>query len=332
MSVPCSRSLIRLLLAAVVSAVLLQLPSPVAATIVGGGGIVKKDCLAVFDAPANTPMHRPRYVRCVDGDPSCDADNSANGECTFQVAVCANSTFSSGCSLAGVQSITLDHAADNGDPQFDTEFQALQTRIDNQINPPTAQLDRCTSTTNIHVKLKGPFPHSRCAANSKHLRMVTISTPMGNGRITDVDGLLLICVPSSPTCKPRNLFKTGTFERIEKQVFNQSCALSSCHDSQTHKNNLILESSSAYTELINVTPTNAAAAAAGWKRVTVTAPDTGDPTTSLLFNKVNGSLPAGFGARMPFGRPPLDNNLIDIIQLWIEAGAPQTGWVPGTDQ
>ena len=331
MSTPRSRSFVGLCLAAALAVVGLLGPSPAAATIVGGGGFTSKDCLAVFDAPANTPHNRPRYVRCVDGDPSCDADKSANGECTFQVAVCANSTFSSQCSLAGVQSILIDHSADNGDPQFDTEFQALQTRINNQINPPTTQLDRCTSTTNIHVKLKGPFPQNRCAANSKRIHMVTLSTPMSNGRITDIDGIRLICLPSTPTCKPRDLFD-GTFERIEKQVFDQSCAVSSCHDSQTHKNNLILESSAAYSELINVTPTNPAAAAAGWKRVTVTAPDTGDPATSLLFNKVNGSLPPGFGVRMPFGRPPIDSNLIDIIELWIEAGAPQTGWVPGTDQ
>jgi hypothetical protein len=34
---------------------------------------------------------------------------------------------------------------------------------------------------------------------------------------------------------------------------------------------------------------------------------------------------------MPLGRPPLAANLIEIIRLWILAGAPETGWVPGTD-
>ena len=34
---------------------------------------------------------------------------------------------------------------------------------------------------------------------------------------------------------------------------------------------------------------------------------------------------------MPFGRPKLDQTLIEVVQLWIAAGAPATGWVPGTD-
>jgi hypothetical protein len=33
---------------------------------------------------------------------------------------------------------------------------------------------------------------------------------------------------------------------------------------------------------------------------------------------------------MPFGQPALDDHLVDVIRLWIEAGAPDTGWVPGT--
>jgi hypothetical protein len=94
--------------------------------------------------------------------------------------------------------------------------------------------------------------------------------------------------------------------------------------------NLLLELGAAYANLVDVAPTNAAALAAGWKRVTVLDPTTGDPAASLLFGKLAGP-PPGFGARMPFGRPPLDPHLIDLVELWIAAGAPETGWVPGTD-
>jgi hypothetical protein len=34
---------------------------------------------------------------------------------------------------------------------------------------------------------------------------------------------------------------------------------------------------------------------------------------------------------MPFGGAKLGKYLIDLLELWIEAGAPETGWVPGTD-
>ena len=34
---------------------------------------------------------------------------------------------------------------------------------------------------------------------------------------------------------------------------------------------------------------------------------------------------------MPNSKPKLNASLINVIQLWIDAGAPPTGWVPGTD-
>jgi hypothetical protein len=34
---------------------------------------------------------------------------------------------------------------------------------------------------------------------------------------------------------------------------------------------------------------------------------------------------------MPLDRPKLDKSLIDVITLWVAAGAPAAGWVPGTD-
>ena len=70
--------------------------------------------------------------------------------------------------------------------------------------------------------------------------------------------------------------------------------------------------------------TTPAAAALGWKRID--AGRTPIPTTSFLYHKITGDLPDPLlGARMPFGRPKLDQFLIDIVRLWIEAGAPQTG-------
>jgi hypothetical protein len=49
-------------------------------------------------------------------------------------------------------------------------------------------------------------------------------------------------------------------------------------------------------------------------------------------HKITGDLPSpAYGLRMPRNRPKLDQYLIDLIRLWIEAGAPASGWVPGTD-
>src|SRR5512143_72882 len=103
--------------------------TPCRALTIGGGGTASTDCLAVFQV-SDQVSPRGTKVSCVDGDPSCDADGAINGSCQIPVAVCANSTALSKCTLSGVQSITVQHALDNGDSKFDPEFQALQTRID----------------------------------------------------------------------------------------------------------------------------------------------------------------------------------------------------------
>jgi len=319
--------MLRLPLVALIAG-LAMLAAPAGAVIVGGGGSHATDCLLVFDADANWPPdldRTPKEIRCVDGDP-CDMDGTVNGSCEFAISVCANSTFDPRCTLNGVQTIVVDHAEDNGDPRFDTEFQALQSRIDNNIDPPSTTSDACTTATTMHVRVAGPLPNNACRKATKTIRITTRSIAAGGKVYKDKDRFNLTCEPAPAGCDPR-AFYSGTFDRIQREIFTPTCAVSACHDSQTHQNNLILESGTAYNALINVMPTNGAAAAAGWMRVLP-----GDSSESYLYHKVEGDLPSGaYGARMPFGGPYLDQHLIDIIQLWIDGGAPDMGWVPGTD-
>jgi len=301
----------------------LAVTTPADALIVRGGGSVANDCFLVFDAPANTPPDKPKHVRCTDGD-ACDADGVVNGSCQFAIGVCANSTLVPGCSSNGVQSVTVAHAADNGDRKFDPEFQALQTRIDGTVDPPSTDPDRCTIPTNFHVQVQGPFANNTCASGRKTLKVVTVSLPSGGKVRRDSDRINLTCDPAPQGCDPQ-AFYDGTFDRIQKQIFNQRCATSGCHDSQSHQSNMILETGSAYGNIVGVTPTNPNVPV-DWKRVLP-----GDSTRSFLFHKVNGDLTAGQGSQMPLTGPPLDAHLIDIIRLWIDAGAPDMGWVPGTE-
>lgn len=299
--------------------------------IVGGGGSAGTDCLIVFDAAVNTPAKHPRHVRCTDGDTTCDADGVVDGVCSFAITICANSTFNpERCTLTGADEITVRYALDNGDPKFDPDFQALQQRIDSDIDPPTAALDECTNTTTLRIPIDGPYAANKCGKRRKIIRIDTLSTPQMGRFQTDHDKLKLTCDPAPPTgCDPQVLF-TGTFDRIQRQVFNQSCAVSGCHDSQSFiaSGVLLLEEGAAYGNLVNAQPVKPAAQAQGWKRVTP-----GDPAASFIVHKLAGDFPGGadFGERMPRGRRQLDEHLRDIITLWIAAGAPDTGWVPGTD-
>ncbi len=302
---------------------------PAAAVTIGGGGSPRMDCLAVFQAAANTPPSHPRSIRCTDGDPTCDTDGVVNGVCELAVAVCANSNFSPLCTLAGVQSITIAHARDDGDPRFDPALQALQQRIEGEIDPPTTATGQCTSSTILRVPIRGPYANGVCKPRKAVVDMVALSTVIDGSVYRDVDRLRVRCDPAPDGCSSQALF-TGTFDRIQRQIFNQSCAVSGCHDSQSRTGDLLLEPGAAYTNLVGVAPANLNANAAGWQRVHVLDATSGDPETSLLLQKLLGP-PAGFGARMPFNRQPLDRGLIDVVELWIAAGAPATGWVPGTD-
>jgi len=327
-----------IVVAVLVAAIPLVATMPAAATVVGGGGSSRTDCLTAFDAAVNTPMTKPRSIRCADGSP-CDLDGVVNGVCNFKVAVCANSTFNpSACSLNGVRLVTVEHAADNGDPKFDTQFQALQTRIDSDIGPfPRTTSDVCTTATNFFVPIKGPFKDNKCSKGKKQVRIVSESTvAAGMGTIlVDKDKIDLVCDPPVGGCDPSVIY-ASTYDRVQRQIFNQNCAVSGCHDSNSFMNaaGLLLEASAFPDNLINHTPTNADAAALGWKRIFQIDSMTGDTDQSYILHKVNGDFPAGpgdFGARMPKGRPKLDDTLIDVLTKWIQAGAPDSGWVPGTD-
>lgn len=296
------------------------------ATTVGGGGSKKLDCLATFETSVVLPANQ-RKIICVDGDPACDTDATIDGKCTFDLAVCVNSTFSPVCTQNGVESIFVEHSADNGDPKFDPDFQAIQDRIENELDLPSTEVDDCTDPSFVTVRVQGPFPGNRCRQGKKKVKMSTDSTfDISAGKsFRDKDAIKFICKPAPTGCDPQNLFD-GTFDRIQWQILDQSCAVSACHDSQSFAGGLLLETGASYTSTVNVAPVNFAAGQLGWLRITP-----GDPDTSYLYQKLLGGLDPALGDRMPFGKGKLKSYLRDIIELWILAGAPETGWVPGTD-
>lgn len=315
------------------AAVVVLLGASVAdAIVLGGGGGSRKDCLMVFDAAFNYRPEKPKRYRCTDGDVACDADGVVNGVCAFDLGVCANSTFNpTRCTLAGVKQILVDHAVDNGDPKFDPEFQALQNRINSGIvgpgDPPNYALDVCALPSRFLIPVLGPFAGNVCKRGKKQVKLTAYSDFILGVQSGDRDKMKMECEPAPAGCDPMVLY-AGTFDRIQKQIFDQTCAVSGCHDSQSQQSGLLLEAGAAYANLVDAPPTNPTAAGLGWTRVDAT---NASPDTSYLHHKLTGDLPGGtLGVRMPFGGKALDGLLVDIVRLWIEAGAPEAGWVPGT--
>jgi cytochrome c553 len=111
----------------------------------------------------------------------------------------------------------------------------------------------------------------------------------------------------------------GSFDQIQRTVFDQHCLSAGCHNAQSQAGALNLASGASYDQLVNVTPNNPVAQGSGLLRVQPL-----DPSNSFLLVKLTNP-GTGEGTRMPQGMDPLSPSDIANIQQWILAGAPRTG-------
>ena len=117
-----------------------------------------------------------------------------------------------------------------------------------------------------------------------------------------------------------------TFEVIQQRIFSfRGCNVGTCHGPFT-ASNLDLRPGASYAELVDVAADNPVANAAGKKLV---AP--GNAAASFLSQKLRGTIdtPGGEGERMPLVGGALPAEELDLIDAWINAGAPQGEEVPG---
>ncbi len=116
-------------------------------------------------------------VDCRDGDSSCDADGRQDGQCTFDVSVCAARSDPEvpGCAASEMPSI-----------------KHLSARLH---APPSAAAPECGETTSLHLALA----HRRHGVRpSRRLRLRM--TSLTGGR-KDVHRLRLRCVPAASACQ-----------------------------------------------------------------------------------------------------------------------------------
>ena len=290
--------------------------------IFAGGGPGRTDCLTVFDLPAASQIVARRLV-CEDGDPACDSDGEINGQCVFSIGLCLNYSGSSRCDRTGVRWITVADAEDDGSREFDPDFQALQLQADAFFDFPEESVDRCMPRSPVIVPVDGPRRGGSCRTGRKTVRVQSRSTYQSGQSVLDRDRLRLSCRPAPQGCDEK-LFFTSSFDRIQRQIFNQSCAVGGCHDSESASTagGLLLEMGASYPGLVDVPPFNGAARAGGLLLV-----DTGDPENSFVLHKLEGTLAPGFGRRMPADGPRIAGHLRALIREWIASGAPEDGWL-----
>lgn len=113
-------------------------------------------------------------------------------------------------------------------------------------------------------------------------------------------------------------FDSG-FAAIQKLIFeNKGCTAAACHGA-AKVGGLDLRAEHSYESLVDARATGSAGA-----RVLP-----GSATTSYLYQKLQaatkpGSVEIG-GSPMPIGAPPLTENELEAVRLWIFKGAPKTG-------
>jgi hypothetical protein len=125
-----------------------------------------------------------------------------------------------------------------------------------------------------------------------------------------------------------NLAENSTFDNIQSEILNTSCAVSGCHlseqDGTFPQHGLILAAGKSYENLVNGIPENQTAKEENLKRVLPF-----DAKNSLLYQKLlfetSHKSNKNFGSIMPLGKDMLFEGQIEYIRRWIEAGAPKTG-------
>ena len=116
----------------------------------------------------------------------------------------------------------------------------------------------------------------------------------------------------------------ATFDVIQQRIFSaHGCNVGSCHGPMSAAN-LDLRPGASYTELVGVPADNAVANAAGKKLV-----EPGNAAASFLSQKLRGTIDGSEGSPMPLVGNPLSAMELDLIDAWIDGGAPQTQEVAG---
>jgi hypothetical protein len=168
-----------------------------------GGGSLGTDCLVEYDGVTlNNPASRPRGVVCTDGDPTCDADGTANGSCRFDVTACVNNPDPRfpACTAPNVSTFTVKNRPATS-PSYNPQLAAVQSAVQALI--PTGS-NVCTGVQPISVSLRvrsGVFK-----PNTVKLRSIALSA----AGVKDSDRVKFKCLPS-----PMLSGTASTFSRAE---------------------------------------------------------------------------------------------------------------------
>jgi len=301
---------------------LILLLAPTAAAQAPGGGSKTSDCWTEFGAvtPVNRPSSKPSKIRCIDNDPSCDSDPRV-GVCGFRVQVCANVDDARlpRCSPTDLLDYAVENYQPDENPRHDFDSQALEDAVNASVVPlGPSETDVCSAEVSMTLSL--PVRIKRGSASFKRAKKLLRTWVEGPGAVRDSDKLPMLCLPDRDASPCDDV--TSTFDQIQRHVITPGCGRDTCHNTSQPAHQLSLAPGESHAALVGVAPFNVPASNAGKLRV-----DPGNPDNSFLLDKLQGKLDSFEGERMPFGLRPLKKTHIRLIEDWIAAGAPETGFV-----
>jgi hypothetical protein len=314
--------------------------------LIEGGGNPKTDCVAQFQTGLELnypypPKRRQKWLACIDGDASCDADGAVNGSCSIGVGIClADDEDTPECIPAGMSegSVVIKHKPE------DTDLADLQTQVDQLLasgvpcDNPGAPPGNCFQCTDNQVLVTASLSHKK---GKKKIKLKAVTDPGGpkNKPIKDRDKLKIRCLD----CE-----SASAFEHLNKIMFRPNCGSSGvCHTGPSPAAGMNLDYTSiglsgVYDELVNEAPTSPGAAALGMSRILPADPDLETVSSSLILEKLrhtqseldaictDGGQSVGcLGGPMPPGVDKFSTGKLDLLKTWIAAGASQTGWPAG---
>jgi hypothetical protein len=291
-----------------------------AAAAPGAARAAKADeCLQVITSPALAPG--ASKIKCVDNDPACDVD-PAVGVCRIEVGVCVNATDPTGrCAPRELEEYEVANVQPDTDPRHVFEFMTLQDAVNSMALPADPnETDECIGPIEMWLPLDVKI--GKKGAAYRKFKQTVRGTVVGPDSARDDDSIVIQCVPAPGSDPCAEI--ASTLEQLEQQVFFPTCSRDTCHSGPQSDHTLTLLPGEAHGNLVGVMPDNLTARVAGKLRV-----DPGNPGNSYILDKLRGDLAVNEGERMPRGLPKIPGKEIALVEAWIAAGAPATGYVTG---
>jgi hypothetical protein len=320
--------------------------------LIDGGGNPKTDCVSRFQTglELNYPAapKKSKHLACTDGDLACDTDGLVNGLCSFNVGLClADDEDMPLCTPAGIPVGGVEvKNKPPGHPKYDADAAQLQSVADALLGStgvpctnPGAGGGNCTQCTADQAEIVVDTLVKKGKKRIK-VKVITEPAPPKNKPIKDKDKLKLRC---------NDCPAASAFEHIADIVFKTGCAASPvCHTGPTAAAGMNLNideigAAALHDELLIEAPTSLGAAVLGMARIMPGDPGLGTVSSqSLLYEKLfltNNQLDAlcatggepdlCLGVNMPPGSDTYSTGKLNLLKVWIEAGAPFDGWPAG---